>query len=178
MSKFSILALATTALMAISAPANAAFVFSGNGGDGSVTGTQTDFTLVGSNAGTGNTATFTQVASFQYGTLVQGSFEYTSFDSDGPFWDPAGYTINGVLFQLSDNAGPATQSGTFSYRVPFGETYGFYVNSLDGIAGPGQIAVSGLTTTAVPEASTWVMLIAGFGLVGAAARRRQAAVAA
>jgi len=31
---------------------------------------------------------------------------------------------------------------------------------------------------AVPEASTWAMLIAGFGLVGAAARRRRAALAA
>jgi hypothetical protein len=32
--------------------------------------------------------------------------------------------------------------------------------------------------TAVPEASTWAMLIAGFGLVGLAARRRKAMVAA
>ena len=30
----------------------------------------------------------------------------------------------------------------------------------------------------VPEASTWAMLIAGFGLVGAAMRRRSAALAA
>lgn len=33
-------------------------------------------------------------------------------------------------------------------------------------------------TAAVPEAATWTMLIAGFGLVGAAMRRRQAALAA
>jgi hypothetical protein len=37
-----------------------------------------------------------------------------------------------------------------------------------------QLVVSG----AVPEASTWVMLIAGFGLVGGAVRRRRGAVAA
>lgn len=35
-----------------------------------------------------------------------------------------------------------------------------------------------ITSGAVPELSTWVMLIAGFGLVGVAARRRQRAVAA
>ncbi|MFZ4689995.1 MAG: PEPxxWA-CTERM sorting domain-containing protein [Polymorphobacter sp.] len=34
------------------------------------------------------------------------------------------------------------------------------------------------TPTAVPEPSTWAMLLAGFGLVGFAARRRQTAVAA
>ncbi|MBC7520416.1 MAG: PEPxxWA-CTERM sorting domain-containing protein [Sandarakinorhabdus sp.] len=33
-------------------------------------------------------------------------------------------------------------------------------------------------TAAVPEAATWTMLIAGFGLVGPAMRRRQAALAA
>ncbi len=33
-------------------------------------------------------------------------------------------------------------------------------------------------TPAVPEAATWAMLIAGFGLVGAAARRRKVALAA
>ncbi len=38
--------------------------------------------------------------------------------------------------------------------------------------------LDGVTATAVPEASTWVMLVAGFGLVGIAARRRNRAVAA
>jgi hypothetical protein len=35
-----------------------------------------------------------------------------------------------------------------------------------------------ITRAAVPELSTWVMLIAGFGMVGMAARRRQRGVAA
>jgi hypothetical protein len=35
-----------------------------------------------------------------------------------------------------------------------------------------------LGTTPVPEASTWAMLVAGFGLVGAAARRRRPTIAA
>lgn len=38
----------------------------------------------------------------------------------------------------------------------------------------GSVTISG----AVPEASTWTMLIAGFGLIGLAARRRRVAVAA
>jgi hypothetical protein len=35
-----------------------------------------------------------------------------------------------------------------------------------------------LTSTAVPESSTWTMLVAGFAMVGAAMRRRKATVAA
>ena len=34
------------------------------------------------------------------------------------------------------------------------------------------------TSTTVPEAATWTMLVAGFGLVGAATRRRVRTVAA
>lgn len=35
-----------------------------------------------------------------------------------------------------------------------------------------RYAISGLATAAVPEPATWAMMIAGFGLVGAAMRRR------
>ncbi|MFZ4382319.1 MAG: PEPxxWA-CTERM sorting domain-containing protein, partial [Sandarakinorhabdus sp.] len=35
-----------------------------------------------------------------------------------------------------------------------------------------------VSLTAVPEPATWAMLIVGFGMVGFAARRRKAAVAA
>ena len=43
---------------------------------------------------------------------------------------------------------------------------------------PPVALLDGVSLSAVPEASTWAMLIAGFGLVGAAARRRNRAVAA
>ena len=55
-----------------------------------------------------------------------------------------------------------------------------YSPSLSGIGylprsgGVEVIAISG----AVPEPASWAMLIAGFGLVGVAARRRKIAVAA
>lgn len=44
--------------------------------------------------------------------------------------------------------------------------------------GSGSFQILGTTIAAVPEAASWAMLIAGFGLVGAAARRRRIAVAA
>jgi hypothetical protein len=40
------------------------------------------------------------------------------------------------------------------------------------------IIMSGVAGSAVPEPASWAMMIAGFGLVGAAMRRRSAAVAA
>ena len=42
----------------------------------------------------------------------------------------------------------------------------------------GSLAYSATFTGGVPEAATWAMMIAGFGLVGIAARRRKVAVAA
>jgi hypothetical protein len=39
--------------------------------------------------------------------------------------------------------------------------------------GPSSLVFSGSFTQAVPEPANWVMLITGFGLVGAAARRRR-----
>jgi hypothetical protein len=53
---------------------------------------------------------------------------------------------------------------------------GDFVIDLGGLQ-PGQtfqLVLSG----AVPEASTWAMLVAGFGIVGAAVRRRRTAIAA
>lgn len=40
------------------------------------------------------------------------------------------------------------------------------------------VVIDNVSVVAVPEASTWAMLIVGFGLVGAAARRRNHAVSA
>ena len=43
---------------------------------------------------------------------------------------------------------------------------------------PPVALLDGVSITGVPEAASWAMLIAGFGLVGAAARRRRAATVA
>lgn len=60
-------------------------------------------------------------------------------------------------------------AGSVSQNIQFRSLVG-------GIYGP---VIDGVNISVVPEASTWAMLIAGFGLVGLAARRRnRAAVAA
>lgn len=66
-----------------------------------------------------------------------------------------------------------------NYRVGFGVT-----NSIDTAFQSGMAFTSSIVdgevidpTPAIPEPATWAMLITGFGLVGAVARRRRSAVA-
>lgn len=68
----------------------------------------------------------------------------------------------------------------------YGEKYAFFnfhvLGGYDRVVlsqnGGGGFELDNVTIGSVPEASTWVMLVAGFGLVGFAARRRGSAVAA
>ncbi len=74
----------------------------------------------------------------------------------------------------------AWQTDTFSFvATETAQTLRFWADGGPGGVPPFALldGVS-LTAAAVPEPSTWVMLVAGFGLVGAAARRRGRAVAA
>jgi hypothetical protein len=75
-------------------------------------------------------------------------------DPTGAFcnWTAVGVTFSGTAFSI-DFGGTANQTG--------------FDNITFGSASP-----------AIPEPATWAMLIAGFGLVGHAARRRRAALAA
>ena len=83
------------------------------------------------------------------------------------------FTINGISFT----------AGGVSYNL---YDYGWpgITNSVDNPGG-GYAALTPLATISVtevtagvPEAATWAMMIFGFGLVGASARRRQRVVAA
>lgn len=67
-------------------------------------------------------------------------------------------------------------------RFTFTATSTSEVLSFMSVGGPGGLPpyalLDGVSLTAVPETSVWVMLIAGFGLVGASARRGRAPVVA
>lgn len=166
------LAVATTA----ATPAAAMFTLNNDlGGDGFVVSNgPTVFTLFSANDGTDdNVTSFTQIADAD--ATITGKWRYYTLDVDGSSFDPGGFLVNGVLTQLSTDgiARPATQFGTFSFDVIAGDSYGFFISTTDGALGRGA-----LTIGAVPEPASWAMLIAGFGLVGAAARRRRAVVIA
>jgi len=90
-----------------------------------------------------------------------------------------------LLYDGSDDG----VSGQWGLTPPFGVhpgvagDVGFVFNNgpsdVNGTAGDyGSLAYSATFTDGVPEAATWAMMIAGFGLVGIAARRRKVALAA
>jgi hypothetical protein len=162
-----------------SAPTMAITFVNTNGGDGSyVQNADFSFTVIGADNGvSGNYALLTDTAFFPQ-TYTTG-WIYQTFDVDGSSFDPAGYYLNGVYTQLTANDQPygSKQKGIFSIALNTGDVLGFYVNSTDGIFGRGQFTFN-FDPASVPEPASWAMLIAGFGLAGAAARRRKAVVAA
>ena len=147
------------------APAN--WTLATNGGDGSVVtlGAPTSITLIGSDTGS------TLPISTDFTTLAVGdglvsfSWNYETFDSGSPNWDPFGYLLDGAFTQLTDNSGANTQSGTASFSVLAGQTFGFRVNSVDGTFGPAQSIISSFEvgSAAIPEPGTWAAaaLLAG-----------------
>jgi hypothetical protein len=149
-----------------------------NGGDGSVvtSGAPTSITLIGSDAGTGNFTDFTTLA--VGAGLVSFSWDYITFD-EGPSFDPFGYLLDGTFTQLTDDGGGSPQSGTASFSVLAGQTFGFRVNSVDGLFGPAQSIISSFEvgSAAVPEPGTWAAAALLAGGAGFMRWRKRAKVA-
>ncbi|WP_439544800.1 PEPxxWA-CTERM sorting domain-containing protein [Sandarakinorhabdus sp.] len=116
--------------------------------------------------------TYSAVATTNF--TLSGQFRYLTRDIDGSNFDRAGYFINNDFVQLSqdDMLQYSYNFGTYSFDVQAGDTYGFYMFSNDSFGGRAI-----LTIGAIPEPSSWAMLIAGFGLVGASLRRHRAIAA-
>jgi hypothetical protein len=174
--------LVAAALFSSAGPAQAAIVgFQGpyapvnwtlttNGGNGSVdtSGAPTSITLVGSDAGTGNFTDFTTLAVGD--GLFSFSWDYETSDLGGPGEDPFGYLLEGNYTQLSDNGGALVQSGSASFSVLAGQTFGFRVVTSDGLWGPAQSTISSFEapSAAIPEPGTWAaaaLLVGGAGFM-------------
>ncbi len=132
------------------------------------------FSLTGGDNGSGTFGDTLYTDTAMGPLSIAGTFNYQSFDVDGGVFDPAGYILGGTLFQLSNSG--ASSNGNFSFNVGAGQTYGFYVHTTDNRFGPGRISVVSnafaAATGAVPEPATWAMMLAGFGMIGFAARKR------
>ena len=115
------------------------------------------------------------------------SFNYVSTTFSGSVDVYDGLNGTGALLAsiaLTPNAGPCPgYSGRFCPFGPAGVSFNGIARSIafGGVAN--QIGFDDITFgsatpgNAVPEPASWVMLIAGFGLVGAAQRRRRAVAA-
>jgi len=114
---------------------------------------QVDFLLAGNPDG-GPT-----VKTLQVGATGNAAQDY-SFDTTGMNRYFMGWTTESYFFQATSNATTLTFTSLTSGD---GDYYG---PALDGIS----------VTTAVPEAATWAMMIAGSAMAGAFMRRRQTAL--
>jgi len=152
-----------------------------NGGDGSVntSGAPGSITLVGSNNGEGNFTDFTTLAVGD--GLVSFSWDYFTFDSYA-LYDPFGYLRNGTFTILTaDFSGNRNQSGSASFSVLAGETFGFRAATVDG---SGDLALATITSfeapgggAAVPEPGTWAAAALLAGGAAFARWRKRAKVA-
>lgn len=127
---------------------------------------------------------------FSYAGTVNFSWRYASSNTDATY-DPFMYfrkltpVSPVVVFPVSNDAGPLTQSGMVSFSVLPGELFGFRQSTLDNIGGSATTTITlfsapGPDVTAVPEPASASLL--GIAVVTGAfwqfcKRRRQATTA-
>lgn len=148
-----------------------------NGGDGSfdLTNAPLSVTLFGSNnAVSGGIASDTRFSiTPTTGWFIGFDWQYST--TDGPLWDPAGYSINGVFTQLSDDAGSQSQSGQVrNLLIVPGDVFAFEQRSRDSFFGRAQMTISSFSAT-VPEPASFIPVGVAFAAFGVRAFRRRRA---
>lgn len=164
------------------APGN--FTLSNANGDGTavVSADGSTLTLTGPNNGSGLPGS-TGLITVAKGTgLVEFQYLYSTLD----LWDPgdpaatpydyAGYLLSSAFTELANQDG---QSGTASFAVSLGQTFGFRVVSADNTGEPGILTVFNFRAPVdganIPEPGTWSLLLVAGGAVLARHRIRRAA---
>ncbi len=166
-------------LVLAAVPASAAeYVFSYVASSGTISGRMT-----GTLQSDGNTLLLSSISAPRRngtpgpGVAVIGSFrQLVTYESI-----PASVTLDGSLMDfVGCTPGTGCSEGfTFTYEgllYPSARFYagGFYGALLDGeIYNRAKWSISPFNSAAVPEPASWTLMISGFGLIGAALRRRR-----
>ena len=87
-------------------------------------------------------------------------FAFVTTDVDGPSFDPF-VVINDTTIQISDDDGPDEQFGSLSFELAEGTTFGFGIDSTDGILGSASVTISNFEAAAIPEPMTVVGTLLG-----------------
>jgi hypothetical protein len=118
--------------------------------------------------------------------FFQGTYEVTGSGATFGLW-PLYLTGGSSFLELGGDVDDPSGAGSFSIPLVAGQTYRMILWNNGNIgtdsrfdftgSASGSVAWEIVTRSVIPEPGTWAMLIAGFGLVGAAARRRKPAAA-
>jgi PEP-CTERM motif len=164
-------------------PATLALVDADNGGNGNFANEPSPNTIMFFTDA--NDAILTYAAGFTTGF----SFFYTSSTAASvTVWDDVGGTGNllgslNLTAQAFDNCG-GDPSGDFCNWTAVGVSFNGTAKSINFAGTAGRTGFDNITfgtdtpTPGVPEPASWAMLIAGFGLTGAAMRRRRSTAVA
>lgn len=136
------------------------------------------FALIGGNDESGLPTLTRYSIKAPFSALLSFSWSYVTVDSGGPDMDRAGYFVGGTDFQLTRNNGFDTQNGLVSsVNLSMGQTFGFYVQSMDSSFGPATLTIGdfrvvsldgslALTPTPEPSTVTLAAMALAIGLTG------------
>ena len=88
------------------------------------------------------------------------TFDWNYSSNDSPGFDGFGYLLNGSFSFLANSSG---QSGTSTFNVLAGDSFGFRIFTSDNIVGPGIVTISNFSAP-IPEPSTVLSLLVLGGL--------------
>ena len=103
------------------------------------------------------------------------TFSWSFSTVEDLFQDRAFAVVNGQIFTLATRSAPGLATQTFSYTFAAAGLAKLALGVIDtgDVLGVSTLSVRNLTVTAVPEPTSWALLLAGLGLGGVAARRRR-----
>jgi hypothetical protein len=99
------------------------------------------------------------------------NWSYLTADGAGPGGDIFGAVVDGTRVSLSDPGGAISQTGSASLTAA--SSFGWFLNCTDCIGGSAAATISNFNfTQAIPEPSTYGLMLAGLAAFGLIRRKR------